>query len=725
MADSDLGVKVSLIPDLNPAEFQAKVNSMKLKVKVTADFSGLSESSKVIGTTSQSLSKMYDKLAKLRKSQLVDKKSVTAAERQLDILQQMSKQSKDYAKQYSRAQRMVQQAVSKNQNAKTFSSNQIKKAQQDVQKWSQIVQDAFSGKKIDASVFDSFKAQVNQFNKLSAGTKKWSQAYDALSSSYQRFTSLTQKETQRSSSASQQVKSIQKMLSQQSKMYDQLAQLRTKSLIDKKSVTDAERQLDALQNLPKLSQAYADQFAVAQKAVQTAATKNQGAISSKKIKSLQQQVDAWNSKVNNKRQFGVVDEASLAQFDALSQKVSTLTVGTKEWLSAVDALRTSYSKFTQASKNAADSSKRVTSQKEMLNNITDWETEMQRIARNNPRASQTALDEFNRNAAQFRQASTLEEQTRLYNEAARARRQYAEAVRDQSAIDVQAAQQLARSTNLNNLKSQISDYLRNTPKLQSNQTFYQQMLGLQHRAAQPDADFSALQNRFADLRAQIKALGLDTETLGHRLGRLFKDHVNTAIVMAGLHLIQSTFREIYQSVLDVDTAMTDLKKVSTATSQEYSKFLDTASNRAHDLGATVSDVIDATSEFSRLGYNLQESTQLADAALMYKNVSEYTNVTDAAQSIVSTMKAFDIEADNVQSIVDKFNEIGNNYAISSEGLGEAMQRSAASLALAGNSLDESLALVTGANEIVQDPDVVGKYVPSCMVTCRMANGYIG
>lgn len=110
---------------------------------------------------------------------------------------------------------------------------------------------------------------------------------------------------------------------------------------------------------------------------------------------------------------------------------------------------------------------------------------------------------------------------------------------------------------------------------------------------------------------------------------------------------------------------------------------------------------------------------------MYKNVSEYTNVTDAAQSIVSTMKAFDIEADNVQSIVDRYNEIGNNFAISSEGLGEAMQRSAASLALAGNSLDESLALVTGANEVVQDPDVVGKYVPSCMVTCRMANGYIG
>lgn len=56
---------------------------------------------------------------------------------------------------------------------------------------------------------------------------------------------------------------------------------------------------------------------------------------------------------------------------------------------------------------------------------------------------------------------------------------------------------------------------------------------------------------------------------------------------------------------------------------------------------------------------------LGDAAVKYLNVSEYTNIEDAAQSIVSTMQAFGIEAENVGDIVDKFNEIGNNYAISS------------------------------------------------------------
>lgn len=58
------------------------------------------------------------------------------------------------------------------------------------------------------------------------------------------------------------------------------------------------------------------------------------------------------------------------------------------------------------------------------------------------------------------------------------------------------------------------------------------------------------------------------------------------------------------------------------------------------------------------------------------------------------MKAFDVEADKSMSIIDKFNEVGNNYAISSQGVGVALQKSAAALAEGGNSLDESIGLAT-------------------------------
>lgn len=49
----------------------------------------------------------------------------------------------------------------------------------------------------------------------------------------------------------------------------------------------------------------------------------------------------------------------------------------------------------------------------------------------------------------------------------------------------------------------------------------------------------------------------------------------------------------------------------------------------------------------------------------------------------------------------------NNFAISSGGIGEALERSASSLAAANNTIDQSIALITAANTVVQDPDSVG------------------
>lgn len=57
-------------------------------------------------------------------------------------------------------------------------------------------------------------------------------------------------------------------------------------------------------------------------------------------------------------------------------------------------------------------------------------------------------------------------------------------------------------------------------------------------------------------------------------------------------------------------------------------------------------------------------------------------------------------------IVDKLNEIGNNYAISSDELASALKRSSATLSLMGNTIDETSALITTANSVLQDADSV-------------------
>ena len=181
-------------------------------------------------------------------------------------------------------------------------------------------------------------------------------------------------------------------------------------------------------------------------------------------------------------------------------------------------------------------------------------------------------------------------------------------------------------------------------------------------------------------------------------------------------LVMTAVRSVKQMVSaskELDTAMTELKKVTDETDATYSKFLTNASKRATSMGASVADTITATADFARLGYNLSDAENLADASIVYKNVGDgIESISDASDSIISTMQAFGVSADDAMTIVDKFNEVGNNYAISSEGIGEAMLKSASSMNAAGNSLDETIALITAANTVVQNPESVGEFMPN-------------
>ena len=179
--------------------------------------------------------------------------------------------------------------------------------------------------------------------------------------------------------------------------------------------------------------------------------------------------------------------------------------------------------------------------------------------------------------------------------------------------------------------------------------------------------------------------------------------------MAGYQEIIQQVRKGIQYVKEIDSALTELKKVTDETDETYEKFLDTASKVGSEIGSTIADFTDATADFARLGYSIEEATKLAEAASIYKNVGDgIDSVSQATESIISTMKAFGIEAENSMSIVDKFNEVGNNFAISSTGIGEALQRSASALYESGNTIDESIALITAANSVVQNPEQVGK-----------------
>lgn len=228
-------------------------------------------------------------------------------------------------------------------------------------------------------------------------------------------------------------------------------------------------------------------------------------------------------------------------------------------------------------------------------------------------------------------------------------------------------------------------------------------------------------DEFADLDVKITSAGQKGNTFAGMLSAAWQKFGGWMLVTKSLTTAWRTMVRMVDSVRDLDAAMTELKKVTDETSATYARFFDEATVRAKALGATLTDTITATADFARLGYSISEAAELADAALVYKNVGDgIEDVTEASESVISTMKAFGIEAKNAMFIVDKFNEVGNNFAISSQGVGEALRRSASALAAGNNSLDESIALVTAANSVVQDADVVGTTMKTLSMYLRAA-----
>ena len=124
----------------------------------------------------------------------------------------------------------------------------------------------------------------------------------------------------------------------------------------------------------------------------------------------------------------------------------------------------------------------------------------------------------------------------------------------------------------------------------------------------------------------------------------------------------NTIRHMINNIVELDTRLTELRKVTNLTDIEYNSFLERSTN-AVKLGSSIKDLISATAEFSRTGFNLTDSEELANVATIYKNVGDNINsIGDASGILISTLKAFNLEASSSLHIIDALNKVGNKYA---------------------------------------------------------------
>lgn len=164
------------------------------------------------------------------------------------------------------------------------------------------------------------------------------------------------------------------------------------------------------------------------------------------------------------------------------------------------------------------------------------------------------------------------------------------------------------------------------------------------------------------------------------------------------------FQELAEEAIRIGIAMDELKSASNATSSDMQECFDDACSSAKKLGASVSSLISATTEWSLAGYSLPDAKKLAEAAALYKNISASADMGAATESLAGTLAGFRLGADDAMHVIDSFSAVESRLQEGSASIGEALGSSASALHKAGNSLEESIGLIAAAAPILQAPD---------------------
>ncbi len=226
--------------------------------------------------------------------------------------------------------------------------------------------------------------------------------------------------------------------------------------------------------------------------------------------------------------------------------------------------------------------------------------------------------------------------------------------------------------------------------------------------------------QLANVRAQIaaftselKANNLASQSLGDKWKRLIDRAKDLFSAASAVTLIFSQVKQAVSSFLQLDTAMTDLYKVQDqiTSRDQFSGLLTKWNKLAQNLAVTTNSLISSMEAWSKIGFNLDMSEQLAEITSIFEKTAEISNE-KATSTLISAAQAFteidDLGVDDyvkrVEAVGNKINAIGNKYSIDSEGIADGLQNASAALKVAGNDLNETIALITATNKIYQNPD---------------------
>lgn len=228
-----------------------------------------------------------------------------------------------------------------------------------------------------------------------------------------------------------------------------------------------------------------------------------------------------------------------------------------------------------------------------------------------------------------------------------------------------------------------------------------------------------VQNQFKQLQANIRLAKADTKSFGTQIKDLFVKFQQYFSVADIIRETTQAIGKMSENVKVLNSAMTELKKVTDLTEQGYDEFVSSSAGRAIDIGTGLSDYIEGVADFVKLGESMTNAIEKSEAAnILYKVGDGFNSIEDSTDVVITSLKAYKTEALSATNVIDKLNEVSNRTSITTAGLSDALTRSASALALSGLSMDKSIALAVAGNETTRDASMTGNALKTLSMRIR-------
>ena len=266
---------------------------------------------------------------------------------------------------------------------------------------------------------------------------------------------------------------------------------------------------------------------------------------------------------------------------------------------------------------------------------------------------------------------------------------------DTSSI-TKAATELSRLSKANTMQSWADN---NTKAMKKFGTRINEIIAkfknLDNTMSLPEAQ--KLQSDFRAIQLEARKTGNLGATAGEKFQKAWSKFGGWTLASASFMATIKSIKDMTKNVVDLDTAITDLRMATGGSYSETKELMDSYIALGKEMKASALDVANAANDYLRQGKTIQETNELVKDSLVLSKVGAIQS-SDATTYLTTAMKGYNVAASETIGIVDKLSAVDMASATSAGGLAEGMAQVANNANIAGVSMDKLLGYLATIGE---------------------------